>query len=67
MDTGGDDDVKLLRASTSHLADLEKLILRLVRKRTTDSNDARSQVRLIDLGRILALVRFGHIDPESSS
>ncbi|KAL5390525.1 hypothetical protein DPSP01_001601 [Paraphaeosphaeria sporulosa] len=66
MDTGGDDDddVKLLRASTSNLADLGKLILRLVRKRKNTSNDARSQVRLIDLGRIQALIEPFQEDPQ---
>ncbi|KAF2451503.1 hypothetical protein P171DRAFT_515515 [Karstenula rhodostoma CBS 690.94] len=64
MDTGGDEDVKLLRASISHLAGLEKLILRLVRKCKNDSNDVRSQVRLIDLGHIQALIDPFQEDPQ---
>lgn len=66
MDAGGDDDVKLLRASTSHLADLEKRILRLVRKQKNESN-VRPQVRVSDMGCIQALVRLCHVGIGSSS
>lgn len=56
MNTAEDDDLKLLRASASHLSDLEKLITRLVRKRRNESTQIRSQVRVTDLGRVQALV-----------
>jgi hypothetical protein len=59
--------VKLLQASSSHLADLEKLIPRLVRKRRNDSTEIRPQARLIDLGRIQALVRLQYIVVDSCS
>ena len=56
MNTAEDEDLKLLRASTSHLSDLERLITRLVRKRKNESTEARSQVRVMDMGKVQALV-----------
>jgi hypothetical protein len=56
MNTAEDEDLKLLRASTSHLSDLERLITRLVRKRKNESTETRSQVRVMDMGKVQALV-----------
>jgi hypothetical protein len=56
MNTVEDEDLKLLRASTSHLSDLERLITRLVRKRKNESTETRSQVRVMDMGKVQALV-----------
>lgn len=67
METAGEDDLKLLRASTSHLSDLEKLILRLTRRRDHNSNKPSPQVRVVDLWRIQGLVRLRctRIEPHS--
>ena len=56
MNTAEDDDLKLLRASASNLSDLERLVTQLVRKRKNEFTGIRPQVRLIDLGRVQALV-----------
>ncbi|KAL1591381.1 hypothetical protein SLS60_011994 [Paraconiothyrium brasiliense] len=64
METGGDDDLKLLRASTSSLGDLQKRISRLTRNGKNASNEVRSQVRLIDMDRIQALIEPFQEDPQ---
>lgn len=56
MNSAEDEDLKLLRASTSHLSDLEKLITRLVRKCKNESTETRPQVRVMDMGKVQALV-----------
>lgn len=62
MNTAEDEDLKLLRASTSHLSDLERLITRLVRKRKNESTETRSQVRVMDMGKVYALVGSGFVN-----
>lgn len=62
MNTAEDEDLKLLRASTSHLSDLERLITRLVRKRKNESTETRSQVRVMDMGKVHALVGSGFVN-----
>jgi len=50
-----DDDLKLLRASASHLSDLGKLIPQLLRKRKNDGQFPL-RVREMDMWRIMGLV-----------
>lgn len=60
--SGEDDDIKLQRASSALLSDLEKLLPRLARGRQHGSTTApvRQYVREADLYRACALVRFIH-------
>ncbi|KAJ4301438.1 hypothetical protein N0V90_003530 [Kalmusia sp. IMI 367209] len=64
MNATEDDDLKLLRASISHLSDLEKLILRLIRKSENASSEARPRVRVGDLRRIYTLIEPFQEDPQ---
>ncbi|KAF1966082.1 hypothetical protein BU23DRAFT_518586 [Bimuria novae-zelandiae CBS 107.79] len=64
MNTAEEDDLKLLRASTSNLSDLERLISRLVRKRKNETTEARLLVPLLDLGRVSALIEPFQEDPQ---
>lgn len=56
--SGEDDDLKLQRASSALLADLEKLLPQLVRGRHNASSTApvRQYVREVDMHRACALV-----------
>jgi hypothetical protein len=58
--SGEDDDLKLQRASSALLSDLEKLLPRLVRGRQHGSatSSIRKHVREVDMHRACALVRF---------
>ena len=57
--SGEDDDIKLQRASAALLADLEKLLPKLVRGRQNGSTAVprRQFVREVDMYRACALVR----------
>ena len=58
--SGEDDDLKLQRASSALLSDLEKLLPKLVRGRQHGSatSSIRKHVREVDMHRACALVRF---------
>lgn len=56
MNAAEDDDLKLLRASASLLADLEKLLPRILRKRKHDSIEVHQRVREVDMHRVFASV-----------
>ncbi|KAF1956014.1 hypothetical protein CC80DRAFT_83737 [Byssothecium circinans] len=64
MNTTEDDDLKLIRATASLLSDLEKLLTRILRKRSHDSKNIHQRVREIDLGRISALIEPFQEDPQ---
>jgi hypothetical protein len=57
--SGDDDDLKLQRASSALLSDLEKLLPRLIRGRRCGSATSlvRQHVREVDMYRVCALVR----------
>lgn len=58
MNAAEDDDLKLQRASASALSDLEKLLLRILRKSKNGSatGDVRQSVKIVDMYRAFALV-----------
>jgi len=58
MNAAEDDDLKLQRASSSLLLDLEDLLPKLLRKKRHDAGpgEVRQQVREIELWRIFGLV-----------
>ncbi|KZM25859.1 hypothetical protein ST47_g3018 [Ascochyta rabiei] len=64
--SGEDEDLKLQRASSNLLADLEKLLPRLVRERQNGSATApvRQHVREVDMYRACALIEPFQEDPQ---
>lgn len=56
MDTKEDDDLKLLRATASLLADLEELLAQLTHRPKNGSNQVPRQVREMDMYKIMGLV-----------
>ncbi|PSN62088.1 hypothetical protein BS50DRAFT_561146 [Corynespora cassiicola Philippines] len=66
MNTADDDDIKLQRASASLLADLEKLLPKLLRKRSHDSHPGavRQQIREVDMYKVFVLVEPFQEDPQ---
>ncbi|KAH6614108.1 tubulin folding cofactor D C terminal-domain-containing protein [Boeremia exigua] len=66
MMSGEDDDLKLQRASSALLSDLEKLLPRLIRGRQYGSSTAavRHHVREVDMHRACALIEPFQEDPQ---
>ncbi|KAJ8112998.1 hypothetical protein OPT61_g4769 [Boeremia exigua] len=62
--SGEDDDLKLQRASSALLSDLEKLLPRLARGRQQGSSSVRHYVREVDMYRACALIEPFQEDPQ---
>lgn len=57
MNAGEDDDIKLQRSSALLLADITKLLPRLLRKKSHDSRDeVRHLVKEMDMNRLFVMV-----------
>ncbi|KAF2272997.1 uncharacterized protein EI97DRAFT_192089 [Westerdykella ornata] len=64
MNAGEDDDLRLLRSSALLLADIEKLLPRLLRKKRADNYVMRYQVKEVDMRRLVVKIEPFQEDPQ---